>query len=215
MSQYDQTLYDALSQLRLELAQQANLPAYIIFHNRALLQMAQILPGTKENFLKIDGVGKARWEKYGTLFLDLIIKYCSEKGLSHGEVPPKMQRNEKHVPSTDLASLLEKMIAFYQTRDWEQFHSPKNLVMDLASEMGELVDPFRWLTEEQSYHLDAKTLEQVRDEIGDVFKTLVYLSCKLGIDPIDAASKKLDKMEQKYPADTCRGKALKYTAYKR
>jgi GMP synthase (glutamine-hydrolysing) len=115
--------------------------------------------------------------------------------------------------SGELAPLLEKLLNFYQRRDWEQFHSPKNLVMDLASEVGELVDPFRWLSEEQSYHLDPKTLEEVRDEIGDVFKILVYLSYKLGIDPIDATCKKLAKMEQKYPEEACRGKALKYTSY--
>ena len=113
----------------------------------------------------------------------------------------------------DLHLLVEKLLAFFKKRDWEQFHSPKNLVMDLASEVGELVDPFRWLTEEQSYHLNEKTREAVTGEIGDVFKIILYLSHKLGIDPVQATYQKIEKMEQKYPAEACRGKAQKYTAY--
>lgn len=108
-----------------------------------------------------------------------------------------------------LASLLE----FYKAREWEQFHSPKNLVMDLASETGELLDLFRWMSEEQSYHPDPETLQAIRDEIADVFKAVLYLSHKFGIDPIEAAYQKFEKMKQKYPADKCRGKALKYKAY--
>lgn len=115
----------------------------------------------------------------------------------------------------ELKPLLEKMLDFYRKRDWEQFHSPKNLVMDLASEVGELVELFRWLTEEQSYRPDPKTLEDVRDEIGDVFNVIVYLSHKLGIDPIEAGCNKLVKVGQKYPAEACRGKALKYTHYEK
>src|SRR5437016_2375411 len=113
----------------------------------------------------------------------------------------------------DLERLLAKLLCFYKEREWEQFHSPKNLVMDLASEAGELVEPFRWLTEQQSYALDEKTLQEVKDEIADVFKIIIYLAHKLGIDPIQATYQKLEKMNQKYPADACRGKALKYTTY--
>lgn len=108
-----------------------------------------------------------------------------------------------------LAALLE----FYQEREWEQFHSPKNLAMDLGSEAGELLDLFRWMSEEQSYHLDAKTLEEAKDEIADLFKAVLYLAHKLNIDPIEAAYQKFEKMKEKYPADQCRGKALKYTTY--
>lgn len=116
-------------------------------------------------------------------------------------------------PKEALEALLDTLLKFYRERDWEQFHSPKNLVMDLAAEMGELVEPFRWLTEEQSYELNAATLQEVKDEIADVFKTLLYLSYKLGIDPIEATYQKLEKMKEKYPIDACRGKSLKYTTY--
>ena len=114
----------------------------------------------------------------------------------------------------DVGRVLEKMFAFYQKRDWEQFHSPKNLVMNLASEVGELLEPFRWLTEEQSSLLAGKSLEEVSDEIGDVFMAILLLSHKLGIDPIEASLSKIEKMDEKYPVAVCRGKALKYTAYK-
>ena len=108
-----------------------------------------------------------------------------------------------------LASLLD----FYHVREWEQFHSPKNLVMDLASEAGELLDLFRWMSEEQSYHPDPQTMQAIQDEIADVFKAILYLAHKFNIDPTEAAYRKLEKMQQKYPVDKCRGKALKYTAY--
>lgn len=125
--------------------------------------------------------------------------FFSQRKLS----PPKFPHEQV------LTSLLE----FYQARDWEQFHSPKNLVMDLASEAGELLDLFRWISEEQSYHPDRQTLQEIQDEIADVFKAILYLSHKLNIDPIEAAFQKFEKMKQKYPADKCRGKSLKYTAY--
>ena len=109
--------------------------------------------------------------------------------------------------------VLSELLDFYQERDWAQFHSPKNLVMDLASEAGELLDLFRWLTEEESYRVEGKTLQDVKDEIADVFKATLYLSHKLNIDPIESTLQKFEKMRKKYPADKCRGKALKYTAY--
>ena len=109
--------------------------------------------------------------------------------------------------------LLQKIVQFHEERDWAQFHSPKNLVMDLAAEVGELIEPFRWLTESQSFQLDDKALENVKDEIGDVLKIVLYLSHKLGIDPLEVTEQKLVKMAKKYPINRCRGKALKYTYY--
>jgi NTP pyrophosphatase (non-canonical NTP hydrolase) len=123
------------------------------------------------------------------------------------------QQTQTDVTLGELTPLLEKMLDFYQKRAWEKFHSPKNLVMDIASEIGELVDHFRWLTEEESYRIPPEELEDVSDEIADVFKTLVYLSHKLGIDPIHASHKKLAKMEKKYPVEKCHGKSLKHTNY--
>ncbi len=109
--------------------------------------------------------------------------------------------------------VLAELLEIYKVRDWAQFHSPKNLVMDLASEVGELLDLFRWMSEEQSYHPDPETLVEIRGEVADVFKAILYLSHKLNIDPIEAAYQKFEKLKKNYPVDQCRGKALKYTAY--
>lgn len=112
-----------------------------------------------------------------------------------------------------LQQLLSKTLIFFKERDWEKYHSPKNLLMDLTSEVGELVEHFRWLTEEQSYHLSEKTKQEVCDEVGDVFLVLIYLCHKLGIDPIECSEQKLEKTAQKYPVSLCHGKCDKYTNY--
>jgi NTP pyrophosphatase (non-canonical NTP hydrolase) len=110
--------------------------------------------------------------------------------------------------------VLAALLAIYKERDWDQFHSPKNLVMDLASEVGELLDLFRWMTEEESRHPNEQTKLEIQDEIADVFKAILYLAHKLQIDPIAAAYQKLEKMKQKYPVEKCKGSSAKYTAYK-
>lgn len=109
----------------------------------------------------------------------------------------------------DLESLRERLRAFSQARDWEQFHSPKNLSMALIVEAAELVEHFQWLTEPQSARLDPKTLQAVEQEVADVFIYLVRLSDLLGIDLLDAAARKIALNEKKYPADEVRGKSDK------
>jgi dCTP diphosphatase len=103
--------------------------------------------------------------------------------------------------------------AFIEERDWEQFHSPKNLAMALSVEVSEVVEHFQWLTQEQSRNLPADKLAEVREEIGDVMIYLTELADKLGIDPVEAARAKLRINEEKYPADLFKGKASKYTEY--
>jgi len=105
-----------------------------------------------------------------------------------------------------LKNFIQRLNAFYEERDWKQFHSPKNLSMGVASEAGELLQIFRFLTEDESAKLDPKTVEQVQDEIGDVFIFLVKLADALGLDAIELAHRKLDKAAKKYPAELCRGK---------
>jgi dCTP diphosphatase len=97
--------------------------------------------------------------------------------------------------------------AFIEERDWEQFHSPKNLAMALSVEVSEVVEHFQWLTQEQSRSLPADKIAEVREEIGDVMIYLTELADKLGIDPVEAAKAKLRINEEKYPADLVRGKA--------
>ena len=110
----------------------------------------------------------------------------------------------------DLSSAIRK---FIDERDWEQFHSPKNLAMALSVEASEIVEHFQWLTEEQSRNLSSAKLADVREEIGDVMIYLTELAEKLGIDPVEAAKVKLEINNRKYPATLVRGKADKYTEY--
>ena len=105
--------------------------------------------------------------------------------------------------------------AFIEERDWEQFHSPKNLAMALSVEVAEGVEHFQWLTEEESKNLPPGKLAEVREEIGDVMIYLTELADKLGIDPVEAAKAKVEINGQKYPAELVREKASKYTEYSR
>ena len=112
-----------------------------------------------------------------------------------------------------MENLLRAIRAFNQERDWDQFHSPKNLAMALSVEASEIVEQFQWLTPEQSESLMPETWAKVRDEIGDVMIYLLNLADRLGIDPIEAAREKLEQNYKKYPADKVKGKALKYSEY--
>jgi NTP pyrophosphatase (non-canonical NTP hydrolase) len=112
-----------------------------------------------------------------------------------------------------MKKLVEEVCQFRDERDWEQYHSPKNLVMALMVECAELAEHFQWLTEEESRNLPAEKKEAIREEIGDVLVYLVNLSEKLGIDLLEAAWEKIGKNRRKYPADKVRGKAKKYNEY--
>jgi len=112
---------------------------------------------------------------------------------------------------TELENLRDDLRKFSAARDWEQFHSPKNLAMALSAEAGELLEVFQWLTEEQSRNLEPKAMAAVSEEIADVLLYLVRLGDQLGIDPVAAAQRKLAENERKYPADKARGNARKYT----
>lgn len=103
--------------------------------------------------------------------------------------------------------------SFIRERDWEQFHSPKNLAMALSVEASEIVEHFQWLTEEQSRKLPPEKLAEVREEIGDVMIYLTELAEKLGIDPVEAAKAKVEINTKKYPAALVKGKASKYMEY--
>jgi NTP pyrophosphatase (non-canonical NTP hydrolase) len=112
---------------------------------------------------------------------------------------------------TELESLRDQLREFAAARDWDQFHSPKNIAMALSVEAAELLEHFQWLTEEQSRVLDAKAHAEVGAEIADVLLYLVRLSDKLGIDPVAAAQDKMLENARKYPADKARGNRKKYT----
>ena len=100
---------------------------------------------------------------------------------------------------------------FVSERDWEQFHNPKNLAMALAIEAAELMEPFQWLSEEQSKVLSPKAKAAVEDELADVFIYLVRLSDVLGVDLMKEALRKIERNREKYPVEKVRGRAVKYT----
>lgn len=112
-----------------------------------------------------------------------------------------------------MEELVQKLREFAEERDWDQFHSPKNLVMALSVEVSEIVEHFQWLTPEQSQELSPDKLSELKDEIGDVLIYLIRLADKLGIDPINAALEKIEKNGKKYPVARVKGKSLKYTEY--
>jgi dCTP diphosphatase len=115
------------------------------------------------------------------------------------------------VPTLD--DLARRLQRYADARDWNQFHSPKNLATALSVEVAEILEHFQWLTQEESRALREEKLAEIREEIGDVLIYLVRLADVLDIDPMEAALDKLAKNEEKYPAERVRGKALKYTEY--
>lgn len=114
---------------------------------------------------------------------------------------------------SDLAMLRDRLRAFAEERDWEQFHSPKNLSMALMVEVAELMEHFQWLSEAESAELSEETHQAVAEELADCLLYLVRLSDRLGVDLNDAALRKLEKNAQKYPADRVRGSSKKYSEY--
>lgn len=109
--------------------------------------------------------------------------------------------------------LHDAMEQFATDRDWDQFHSPKNLAMALTVEAAELQECFQWLTEAQSTELDEKQLSAVRDEIADVQLYLIRLAGKLNVDIEAACWAKMEKNAEKYPVELAKGSAKKYTTY--
>ena len=115
--------------------------------------------------------------------------------------------------TSSIAQLQQQLREFAAARDWDQFHSPKNLSMALIAEAAELVEHFQWLTEAQSHALPEKKRVEVEMELADIFVYLLRIADKLNVDLLDAAHKKLKLNAEKYPADKVRGSAKKYTEY--
>jgi dCTP diphosphatase len=109
--------------------------------------------------------------------------------------------------------LRRRLAEFAAEREWDRFHSPKNLAMALAAEAGELLEHFQWLTEEQSAALAPDQHDAVALELADIQLYLVRLADRLGIDLVEAAHRKIGINAGKYPADKARGTATKYTEF--
>ena len=109
-----------------------------------------------------------------------------------------------------LEQLTQRLREFTAERDWQQYHSPKNLSMALIAEAAELVEHFQWLTEAESQTLPPDKLAEVAQELADIQIYLIRLADKLGIDMERAVSAKIELNTKKYPADKVRGSAEKY-----
>jgi dCTP diphosphatase len=114
---------------------------------------------------------------------------------------------------TPLNELRLRVRQFAAERDWEQFHTPKNLAMALVAEAGELAAEFQWLTAAQSAAPDEQQLQRIRAEAADVLIYLVRLADELGFDLLAAAAMKIQANERRYPVDKVRGSSRKYNEY--
>ncbi len=115
----------------------------------------------------------------------------------------------------DINKVKQSLRDFASARDWDQFHSPKNLSMALSVEVSELVEHFQWLTDAESQSLPSDVRAAAIEEIADIQLYLIRLADKLDVDLESAIDAKLVVNEHKYPVNKVRGKAEKYTAYKR
>jgi dCTP diphosphatase len=118
-------------------------------------------------------------------------------------------RSERLVNVENLSASLQR---FADDRDWQQFHSPKNLLMALTGEVGELCEIFQWMSEDDSVGAAKRpeTAQAVKDELADVLLYLVRLASVLGVDLNEAATKKLALNGQKYPIDKAKSTSKKY-----
>ena len=117
------------------------------------------------------------------------------------------------MPRDSLNELNTILLTFARERDWEQFHSPKNLAMALSGEAGELLEHFQWLTEAQSAALAPDKHEAVAQEMADILIYLIRLAERLDIDLVEAAHRKVAINRQRYPADRVRGDARRAEEY--
>ncbi|SIO39641.1 NTP pyrophosphatase, house-cleaning of non-canonical NTPs [Paraburkholderia phenazinium] len=114
----------------------------------------------------------------------------------------------------DLAQIRDIMRQFVSERDWDQFHTPKNLATALSVEASELLEPFQWLVSGDASELDEAKLTAIRHEMADVLVYLVRLADKLDVDLFQAVQEKMVLNRAKYPADKVRGDSRKYSEYK-
>ncbi|OOZ38992.1 nucleotide pyrophosphohydrolase [Solemya pervernicosa gill symbiont] len=112
-----------------------------------------------------------------------------------------------------IEQLNERLTRFARDRDWEQFHSPKNLSMALIAEAAELVEHFQWLSEEQSYNLSEEKHEEVSLELADILIYLIRTAERLDIDLLKAAWRKVEINESRYPVEKVSGSAKRAEEY--
>ncbi len=104
-----------------------------------------------------------------------------------------------------------KLRRFIEERDWDKFHSPKNLAISISLEAAEILEHYQWKTDEQSHDLSEEEKEELAREIADVFIYLLRLSERLQIDMCESAVNKIEENAKKYPVEKSRGRSTKYT----
>lgn len=124
--------------------------------------------------------------------------------------PSRASEHPGSLAPATLADLRDRLRAFAAERDWEPFHTPKNLAMALSVEASELLEHFQWLTPEASMQLDPEARAGVREELADVLLYLVRLADRLDVDLIEAAHDKMRLNALKYPVERARGSSRKY-----
>jgi NTP pyrophosphatase (non-canonical NTP hydrolase) len=103
--------------------------------------------------------------------------------------------------------------AFCEVRDWDQYHGPKDLAIGVSTEAAELLEHFRFQSDEQALALlnDPHVKEEIEDELADVLFFLLRFSQRFDVDLTSALLRKIEKSERKYPVDKAKGKNTKYT----
>lgn len=125
------------------------------------------------------------------------------------------ERCVTNAADSDLLRLRAIVRQFVDERDWDQFHTPKNLASALSVEAAELLEHFQWLQSGRAGELGAAKLQEVRHEMADVLVYLVRLADKLDVDLFQAVEEKMVLNRAKYPADQVRGDMRKYDEYKK
>jgi diguanylate cyclase (GGDEF)-like protein len=139
--------------------------------------------------------------------------YRGKASLAENGIQRVQEDFSNDVVGTPLQALKNRLREFAHARQWEQFHSPKNLAMALIVEAAEMVEHFQWLSEEQSRTLPLEKLKEVEQEMADIFIYLIRIADGIGIDLEDATWRKIELNEEKYPIEKVRGSAKKYSDY--
>jgi NTP pyrophosphatase (non-canonical NTP hydrolase) len=129
---------------------------------------------------------------------------------------PRTRRRTRRLASPGagadpLLALRDALRRFATEREWDEFHSPRNLATALCVESAELLEHFQWLTDATSRALSSETRQKVREEMADVLLYLVRLADRLEVDLLEAATDKMELNARKYPVEKARGSSRKYT----
>jgi len=111
---------------------------------------------------------------------------------------------------SDIKSITEKLVKFRNARDWKQFHNPKDLAVSLALEAAEVLEHFQWKSKEEIEEYVRTNKDEIGEELADVFNWVLLMSDDFGIDILEAAERKIEQNEKKYPVEKAKGKNTKY-----